>query len=109
ELFSAQPAVGVDGTLKYVPVADANGSALVTVLLHDDGGTANGGNDTSAARQFRITILSVNDAPGFVAGPDQSVLEDSGPQTVKAWASGISAGPADEAGQRLNFVMSSDH
>src|SRR6266540_2067042 len=47
-LFSAQPAVGADGTLAYTPAPDANGMAQGTVTLYDDGGTADGGLDTSA-------------------------------------------------------------
>src|SRR5207237_1858441 len=54
-------------------------------------------------------LTAVNDAPSFVAGPHQTVLEDAGPQAVTGWATGISAGPADEAGQQLNFVVSTDH
>src|SRR5207237_802921 len=109
ELFAIQPSLALDGTLSYAPAANLNGSAIITVALHDDGGTANGGSDTSPAQTFRIVVLPVNDAPGFVAGKDQRVLEDSGPQTVTGWATGISAGPADEAGQHLNFVVSTDH
>jgi len=62
-LFSAQPAVAADGTLTYTPKANANGSATVTVTLHDDGGTANGGVDTLATQEFTITVTAVNDAP----------------------------------------------
>ena len=100
-LFAVQPAIATDGTLTYTPAADANGNALVTVTLSDDGGTANGGGDTSAAAQFTISVESVNDAPAFSAGGNQTVDEDGGAQTV-AWAAGISAGPADEAGQVLS-------
>src|SRR5439155_22391800 len=46
-LFSALPAVSSAGTLTYTPAANANGVATVTVRLRDDGGTANGGTDTS--------------------------------------------------------------
>ena len=38
----------------------------------DNGGTANGGINTSAAATFTITVTPVNDAPSFNAGPDQS-------------------------------------
>ena len=62
-LFTAQPAVAPDGTLSYTPAADANGVATVTVTAVDDGGTANGGTDTSAPRTFTITVAPVNDAP----------------------------------------------
>ncbi|PIQ63512.1 MAG: hypothetical protein COV99_02340, partial [Bacteroidetes bacterium CG12_big_fil_rev_8_21_14_0_65_60_17] len=49
---------------------------------------------------------AVNDAPSFTAGPDVDVLEDAGAQTVAAWATNISAGPADEAAQQLTFNVS---
>ena len=48
----------------------------------------------------------VNDAPGFTAGPNQTVAEDSGAHSVPGWATGISAGPADESGQALTFQVS---
>ena len=35
----------------------------MTVQLHDDGGTANGGVDTSAAQTLTISVSAVNDAP----------------------------------------------
>lgn len=63
-LFGAQPAVDADGSLRFTPAAGANGSATVTVTLQDDGGTANGGIDTSAPQLFAIAITAVNDALG---------------------------------------------
>ncbi len=107
-LFSAQPAVAADGTLTYTPAPDANGTATVTVRAVDDGGTANGGDDTSAPQTFTITVEPVDDAPSFAAGADQIVLEDAGPQTVAGWATGISAGPANEAGQTVGFTVTAD-
>jgi len=101
-LFSAQPAVSPTGTLTYTPAANANGSATVSVTLTDDGGTANGGDDTSATQTFTITVGAVNDAPSFTSGGNVSVDEDSGAYSA-AWATSISAGPADEAGQALTF------
>ncbi|MCA9217763.1 MAG: hypothetical protein KDB27_32060, partial [Planctomycetales bacterium] len=62
-LFAAQPTISSDGTLTYTPAADAFGLATVSVLLHDDGGTASGGSDTSAPQLFTISISPVNDAP----------------------------------------------
>ena len=107
-LFSVQPAIAANGTLTYTPVANANGSAIVTVRLHDNGGVLNGGVDTSAPQTFTITVSAVNDAPGFVKGADQSVLEDAGAQTVATWATAISAGPANESAQTLDFIVSND-
>ncbi|HPE71425.1 MAG TPA: Ig-like domain-containing protein [Candidatus Competibacter sp.] len=102
-LFSAGPAISPAGVLTYTPAADANGSATITVVLKDDGGTANGGVDTSVSQSFVINVTAVNDAPSFTKGADQTVLEDAGAQTVNPWATGISAGPANEAGQTLTF------
>src|SRR4029079_3099926 len=66
-LFSAQPAVASNGTLTFTPAANANGSATVPVPRKDDGGTAHGGVDTSAAQTFTITVTPVNNAPVAVA------------------------------------------
>jgi hypothetical protein len=63
ELFSTQPFVAANGALSYTSAANANGSATVTVKAHDDGGTANGGADTSAEQSFKINVSAVNDAP----------------------------------------------
>jgi hypothetical protein len=64
-LFSVQPAVAADGVLTFTPTTDAFGIATVTVQLHDNGGTANGGVDTSAPQTFTI---QVNDLPKASAG-----------------------------------------
>jgi hypothetical protein len=106
-LFSSQPAVSPTGTLTYTPAADANGSATVTVVLSDNGGTANGGDDTSAAQTFTITVNAVNDAPSFTSGGNVTALEDSGAYSA-AWATGISAGPANESGQTVAFNIVSN-
>src|SRR5207253_934460 len=108
-LFAVQPAVAANGTLTLTLAADAFGSASVTVTLQDDGGTANGGSDTSASQTFTIKVSAVNDAPSFTKGADQSTLEDGGPQTVTGWATAISAGPADESSQSVTFTTTNDN
>jgi VCBS repeat-containing protein len=56
-----QPTVTRDGpqspraTLRYTP-SGRTGTATITVVLRDNGGTANGGNDTSLPFTFVITI-----------------------------------------------------
>ncbi|MFN8531383.1 MAG: choice-of-anchor Q domain-containing protein [Anaerolineae bacterium] len=55
-LFSVQPAIDSTGTLTYTSAVNTSGSATVTVYAQDDGGTANGGSDTSAAQTFLITV-----------------------------------------------------
>ena len=108
-LFALQPAVGSNGKLTFTPADDANGTAQVTVTAHDDGGTANGGSDTSAAHTFTLTIEPVNDPPSFTKGPDQSVVSLLGAQTVPGWATAISAGPTDESSQNVTFSVSNDN
>ena len=109
-LFTAggQPAIAADGTLSYTPAANASGAATVSVRAVDDGGTADGGSDTSATRTFQIAVAPVNDAPGFAGGTDQSVLENAAAQVVPAWASAMTPGPADEGGQLVSFAVTND-
>jgi hypothetical protein len=61
-IFSTLPAVAANGTLTYTPVASVAvaTTANVSVQARDDGGTSNGGVDTSAAQVFTITV---NPAP----------------------------------------------
>jgi hypothetical protein len=108
-LFSVGPAISSTGTLTYTPAANANGSATITVNVMDNGGTANGGVDTSASQTFVINVTAVNDPPSFTKGANQIVNEDSGAQTVVNWATAISPGPANESGQTLSFTVSNDN
>jgi hypothetical protein len=108
-LFSVQPSIDANGNLTYTPTANANGSATISVTLHDNGGTANGGADTSAAQTFTINVPAVNDPPSFTIGANQVTLEDSGAHTVNGFVTGISPGPADEAGQTVNFLVSNNN
>lgn len=62
-LFSVQPSIDSSGNLTYTAAANANGSATVTLSLHDNGGTSGGGADTSATQTFTINVTPVNDAP----------------------------------------------
>jgi|GEM_PF-3287439 len=108
-LFNQAPGIdAATGNLTYIPANNANGSATVTVQLMDNGGSANGGVDTSTEQNFTITVNPVNDAPSFVIGPNQQVLDTAGVVTVSPWATAISAGPADESGQALNFIVESN-
>lgn len=104
-LFAVGPSVSAGGDLSFTPAADAHGSATLSLVLEDDGGTAAGGVDSSPAQSFVVQVTPVNDPPDFVAGPDQVVLEDSGPQTMASWATALLAGPPDEAGQNLAFTV----
>src|SRR4029077_993209 len=80
------------GSLKFTPVANAFGTATVTVTVTDDGGTANGGVNT-VVRTFTVTVLSVNDAPTVDVIPDLTIDQNAGEQTVNL--AGLSAGPGE--------------
>jgi hypothetical protein len=108
-LFSTAPAVAPDGTLSYTSAPDANGTAHVTVYASDDGGTANGGHDTSGPQSFAITVTAVNDAPTFTPGGSQTAISLLGAQTVSDWAKGISPGPSDESSQTVTFNVTASN
>ncbi len=109
-LFAAggAPTVDVAGVLRYTPAADQFGTSQFTVVVRDDGGTSNGGVDTSAPHTFTITVGPVNDAPSFVAATPPAVLEDVGPVVVSPWVSSFSPGPANEAGQAVQAYIVSN-
>ncbi|MGD9644132.1 MAG: Ig-like domain-containing protein, partial [Pirellulales bacterium] len=107
-LFATPPALSADGTLTYTAAPNANGTATITVVAQDNGGTANGGDDTSDPQQFTITVTAVNDAPSFTLPPNHQVPVDSGAQTVPAFATAISPGPADEAAQTVTFQVTNN-
>lgn len=108
-LFAAAPALDASGRLTFTPADDAHGSASVTVVARDDGGRDDGGRDTGPGRTFTITVRSVNDAPTFAPVADQSVVEDAGPQSVPDWVTGVSPGPASEAGQLVDISVAADN
>jgi hypothetical protein len=68
-LFSAAPTVAADGTLTFTTATNANGSATVTIRLHDNGGTSDNGVDQSTDQTFTITVTPVNDAPTAATSP----------------------------------------
>jgi uncharacterized repeat protein (TIGR01451 family)/CSLREA domain-containing protein len=79
-LFSVQPAINAaNGTLTFTPAPDTLGTANVTVVLEDNGGVANGGDDTSALVSFTIRVLQQGaaavDITKTAAGPGGSVTD----------------------------------
>jgi hypothetical protein len=94
------------GLLVFHPAADANGTpqSSFTFQVQDNGGTVNGGVDLDATpNTLTFNIAAVNDTPSFTKGADQTVVGDTGAYSIPNWATNISAGPANEAGQTLTF------
>ena len=87
-------------TLQATPAADQAGTANITVTVNYAGGG-------TASDSFALVVTSVNDAPSFVKGADQTVAEDAGPQTVLGWATAVSPGP-NESSQVVTFTVSNN-
>src|SRR5262249_3942229 len=72
---------------------------------------ANDGELNSAVATVSLTIDAVNDPPSFQVGVDpqisvdQQTTDESGARHVLKWATGISAGPANEADQTVQFIV----
>jgi hypothetical protein len=93
------------GTLKFTPVANIFGTAIITVTVSDNGGTGSGGVNT-LIRTFIVAVTTVNDAPTVDALPNLTIDQNAGEQTVNL--TGITAGP-NEAAQFINPAVTSDN
>jgi hypothetical protein len=74
-LLAALPSISASGTLSVAAAGTATGTDNFSVVLMDNGGTANGGHNTSAPQSFSITVTSTPPAP--LAKPDTFVLSTS--------------------------------
>jgi hypothetical protein len=92
---------GSTRTLLITPESNAFGTSTITV-------TVNGNNSQTMTDTFLLTVNSANDAPSFTKGPNQTVNENSSAQSISNWATNLSIGPANESGQTLSFVISSN-
>ena len=92
---------GPTRTLTINPVPDQSGTSTITI-------TVNGTNSQSMTDTFVLTVNSVNDAPSFTEGPNQTVNNTAGAQTVNNWATSILPGPADESGQTVSFQVTAN-
>ncbi len=108
DLFDVAPAISADGTLTYTVAEGVAGVANVSVVAEDDGGISGGGNDTSERVNFTIAVLSVNKAPTFTIGPDQTVAGEGQAVVIENWVTNITPGPASDAGQAVAFLVEVD-
>src|SRR5262249_19678470 len=81
------------GTLTFTPVSMQFGTATITVIVKDNGGTTNGGID-SVTNFFVVTVLPVNDPPTLNGLGNLTIPEDAAIQTVNL--AGITPGPTNE-------------
>ena len=97
-LFLVQPTIALNGTLTFTP-NNVSGTAVVTVTAVDNGGTANGGVDTSAPQTFSIvvtptlpSVISISPATGSTAG--ENVVTITGSCLTGATSVSIGGTPA---------------
>jgi len=116
-LFSQVPTVSPEGVLSYqlsnnVPFANTgNLAVLVTIRAKDNGGTADGGVDSSATQTFTILIRYQNLAPVFTIAQDTITIFNTATaaQTVTNYLTAVASGAAQEPGQTLTFVVSNNN
>ncbi len=99
-MFAVAPAVNpVTGTLTYQLAPGATGSATITLVLKDNGGTTNGGHDTSVAHSFTISVVQ---AP--TANPETYIVNYSSSSATVA--AGVLANDSDpNTGGTLTAVL----
>lgn len=94
------------GTLRYTPLAGAQGSATITVTVKDDGGTAGGGVDTTA-RTFTVRVSPPNHAPTLDAIADPPAIREGTTQPTTVPLTGITAGAGET--QTITVSATSDN
>lgn len=92
---------GGTATLTLAPRPDAFGTAIITVTVSDDGGTADGGSATTTI-SFTATVFGVNDPPRFFV-PVGALMTEDQPADLACFLFG--AGPINEADQIPNLTM----
>jgi len=91
------------GTLSYVPVSDANGTANITVTVTEDGATEN----ATVQQTFIVSVTAVNDQPTLDTVDDPAAIdEDAEEQMVDL--TGITTGALNET-QTLIITATSDN
>jgi hypothetical protein len=81
---------GTNGTLTFTPVANANGSATITVTVNDGGASNN-----IVTQTFTVTVNAVNQPPTLNAISNLTINENAGLQTVNL--TGVSSGAANQS------------
>ncbi|MEZ2273672.1 MAG: DUF4347 domain-containing protein, partial [Microcoleus sp.] len=91
-------------TLKYTPIANANGTANISVTITDaDTGTV--------TKSFAVNVNAVNDKPSFTNLGNQILTAwTNTAQTVSNWVNSRSFGPANESTQTvLNYPITNNN
>ena len=97
--FTTAPAIDVTtGKLTFQAAPNSTGTATFTATLTDSGSNV-APNVNNSTQTFTITVSLVNQPPTFnLAGNPPAVNENAGTQTVANFATNMSVGPAQRAG-----------
>jgi VCBS repeat-containing protein len=91
--------LNANGSFVYTPAANYNGPDSFTYAAND-------GTQNSSPATVTIAVTSVNDPPSFtLAGSNVNATAPLQPVSVPNWATNMSPGPPDEAGQSLTFIL----
>ena len=91
------------GSVNITPLPNQSGTAVITVTVMDNGGTANGGVN-SVSQNFTVTVTPVNQAPTLNAISDPTPIAENTTTLQTVNLTGIAAGPGDTTGARhLDF------
>src|SRR5439155_22207342 len=96
-LFHAYTNPATTGVLTFDTVADAFGTAMVTVTV-DDGQTTN----RYFSRAFAVNLTAINDPPTLDPIANANILEDAPEQVITL--TGITVGAANETNQSLTIT-----
>jgi ELWxxDGT repeat protein len=92
------------GTYMVADVLPGAGSSRPMDLHFVNGHVVFHADDGPHGREM-MTLVPVNVRPTFTAGTNQSSTDESGPQSVSAWAKNMLAGPPDEVQQQVHFAI----
>ncbi|WP_277034331.1 hypothetical protein, partial [Caballeronia mineralivorans] len=96
---------GSTGSLVFTPAPNTSGTAVITVTVMDDGGTANGGINKTT-QTFTVTVTPVDQPPTLnpIANPAAILENTTTPQTVNL--TGITAGTGESQNLTVTAVSS---
>ena len=105
---------GTRGTLVFRTMKNAKGRTEAVVECKDNGGTANGGEDTAPRALITITIGGVSDAPSFNLRSEVVVVEDNGARNAADFvvpnvATQILAGVDEDDAEAVRFDVTTNN
>ncbi len=87
-------------------LGDLDGDGLTDIAV---GSYRDSTSETYSGAVHVLFLKPPNQAPSFAKGDDLSATDEDPAQEFSDWATDISAGPPDESGQTLNFLVTNDN